>query len=335
MRKLLRYKLVAPRKIIAENVTTPKPSKNDVLIKVNSCGICGTDIHAFHGEHPFITPPIVLGHEFSGIEVESDKRVVVEPSIECGKCYNCKNGRYNICNELKVLGCQLDGAFAEYITVRKDKVLEVPATISYEEATLVEPTAVAIHGVRRASSVRDNRVLVFGAGPIGLLTLQVLKAYGAREVIVADISQFRLELAKDLGANLIVNPKRDNIVKLVHEKFGLDAMDIVFECVGGPQESTINQSIELVRKGVKIIILGVFPGKILVNMALIQDRELELLGSLMYTRADFLEAIKLIQERKVNINKIISKILPMKKVCEAFELIEKEKEKTTKIVLTF
>jgi len=335
MRRLLRYRLIAPRKIVAENVVIPKPSKNEVLIKIKACGICGTDIHAFHGKHPFITPPIVLGHEFSGVEVESGRRVVVEPSVTCGKCYNCRSGRYNICNELKVLGCQLDGAFSEYIAVLKDKVFEIPESISFEEATLVEPTAVAVHGVKKVYPVGNDRIFVFGAGPIGLLTIQVLEAYDAREIIVADISQFRLELAKELGAHYVVNPRKGNVVKWVHEKFGLDGIDKVFECVGGSQESTINHSIELVRKGAKILILGVFQRKMPVNIALIQDRELEILGSLMYTRIDFLESIKLIQKGKINAEKIVSKVIPMEKVCEAFELIEKEREKVVKVVLNF
>lgn len=335
MRKLLRYKLIAPGKIVAEDISIPKPSDNEVLIKVKACGICGTDIHAFHGKHPFIPPPIVLGHEFSGVEVESGRRVVAEPSVVCGKCYNCRNGRYNICNELKVLGCQIDGAFSEYITIQKDKIFEIPEVISFEEATLIEPTAVAVHGVKKAYPVKNERVFIFGAGPIGLLTLQVLKAYDARQLIVADISQFRLELAKELGAHHVINPMKANVAKWVHEKFGRDGIDKVFECVGGSQESTINQSIELARKGAKILILGVFQGKIPVNMALVQDWEMELLGSLMYTREDFLESIKLMQERKINAKRLVSKVLPMEKISEAFTLIEKEREKMVKIVLNF
>lgn len=332
---MLRYKLITPGKIVAEDISIPKPSDNEVLIKVKACGICGTDIHAFHGKHPFIPPPIVLGHEFSGVEVESGRRVVAEPSVVCGKCYNCRNGRYNICNELKVLGCQIDGAFSEYITIQKDKIFEIPEVISFEEATLIEPTAVAVHGVKKAYPVKNERVFIFGAGPIGLLTLQVLKAYDARQLIVADISQFRLELAKELGAHHVINPMKANAAKWVHEKFGRDGIDKVFECVGGSQESTINQSIELARKGAKILILGVFQGKIPVNMALVQDWEMELLGSLMYTREDFLESIKLMQERKINAKRLVSKVLPMEKISEAFTLIEKEREKMVKIVLNF
>lgn len=335
MGKLLRYKLVAPRKIVAEDVSIPKPSNNEVLIKVKACGICGTDIHAFHGKHPFITTPIVLGHEFSGVEVKSGRRVVAEPSVVCGKCYNCKSGRYNICNELKVLGCQIDGAFSEYVTVQKEKVYEIPDILSFEEATLVEPTAVAVHGVKKVHPVRNSRIFIFGAGPIGLLTLQVLKAFDAEEIIVADISQFRLELAKDLGARYIINPMKGNVVKWVHEKFGPDGIDKVFECVGGTQELTINQSIKLTRKGSQILVLGVFQGKMPVDMALVQDRELELLGSLMYTQTDFLESIKLIRERRINLKKLVSKVLPIEKVREAFDLIEREREKMVKVVLNF
>ncbi|MEM3765533.1 MAG: zinc-binding dehydrogenase [Candidatus Bathyarchaeia archaeon] len=330
---MLRYKLVAPGKIIAEEVPQPTPSRDDTLVEVKACGICGTDIHAFHGKHPFIHIPIVLGHEFSGVEVTSGKRVVVEPSVTCGKCYNCRSGRYNICNELKVLGCQTDGAFSQYVVVRKDKVLEIPDKLSFEEASLVEPTAVAVHGVKIAGNMKEKRSFVFGAGPIGLLTLQVLKTKGARDIIVADISEHRLGYAKDLGASYTVNPLKMDPVAFVKTTFGVDGIDVVFECVGGSQSQTINKAIELIRKGEKIVVLGVFSGEISVKIDLIQDRELNIMGSLMYTRGDFSEAIKLICDRQVNVKKLISQIIPMRDVAEAFKLIDKEREKIIKIVL--
>jgi L-iditol 2-dehydrogenase len=332
---MLRYRLVAPGKIIAEEVPKPVPSEDETLVKVKACGICGTDIHAYHGMHPFIRAPIVLGHEFSGVDIESGRRVVVEPSVTCSRCYNCKNGRYNICNELKVLGCQLDGAFAEYVAVKKEKVLEIPDTLSFEEAALIEPTAVAVHGVRMAEDVKGNRVFVFGAGPIGLLTLQVLIANGAKEVIVADISKHKLELAKKLGAKYVINPSNEDPTVFVHSKFGIDGVDKVFECVGGSQNLTINKSIQLIRKGAKIVLLGVFSGETPIKMGLVQDRELNLIGSLMYTREEFLEAIRLIHNGKVNVKKLISKVVAIEKITEAFKLIQKEKDKVIKVVLSF
>lgn len=331
--ELLRYKLIAPGKIVVEEAPTPVPSSDETLVEVKACGICGTDIHAFHGKHPFIHIPIVLGHEFSGIEAASGKRVVVEPSITCGKCYNCKTGRYNICSELKVLGCQTDGAFSQYVVVRKDKVLEIPDKLSFEEAALVEPTAVAVHGVKMAGDVKGKRAFVFGAGTIGLLTLQVLRARKAKEVVVADISKYRLECTKNLGASYIVNPLNIDPVAFVNDAFGVDGVDIVFECVGGSQNQTINNAIKLVRKGEKILVVGVFSGEISVRMDLIQDRELNIIGSLMYTHEDFSEAIKLICDGSVNVKKLISQVIPMKNVNEAFRLIEKQWERIIKVVL--
>lgn len=331
---MLRYVLVRSGEIIAENVDIPVPSEEQVLVKVKACGICGTDIHAFQGKHPFITPPIVLGHEFSGIEVESGRRVVVEPSLVCGKCYNCRTGRYNICNELKVMGCQSDGAFAEYLAVPKTKIFQIPSDMSFEEATLVEPTAVALHAVKQAEVKRGDRVVVLGAGPIGLLTLQVSKVFGAKEVVSTDISTFRLNFAKQLGADYVVNVLRTNLSKWVHETFGADGIDKVFECVGGSQDSTINQAIEMARKGTRVTVVGVFQGKIPVNLSLVQDRELELVGSLMYVSDDFSTAIRLIHEKRVNAAKLISRVIPVEKIKEAF-LIDYKKEEVIKIILRF
>lgn len=335
VKKLLRYILISSGEIKEENVDPPTSPQNYTLVRVKACGICGTDIHAFHGKHPFITLPIVLGHEFSGVEVESGRRVVVEPSIVCGKCYNCKNGRYNICNELKVIGCQLDGAFAEYVAVPKNRIHLIPDSISFEEGALIEPTAVAVHAVRKAQVKPGDNVVVLGAGPIGLLTLEVCKAFGVSEIIITDISDFRLRLAKELGADYTVNVSNIDLIKWLTQKFGVDWVDCIFECVGGSQDSTINQAIEIARKGTKIIVIGVFSKRIPVNISLIQDRELELIGSLMYVNEDFLTAIKLVHQKKVNVRKLISKIMPMKRINEAFKLIEEERERIIKVVLKF
>jgi len=209
---MLRARLVAPEKILLEKVDIPQVGEKEVLIKVKVCGICGSDIHSYRGKHPFVHPPIVLGHEFSGTvhrvgdgvkDFSPGDKVTVEPNIVCGKCYNCLHGRYNICANLKVIGCVgYDGAFE----------------VSFEEAALAEPTAVALHAVRKAGQKIGDRVVILGAGTIGLLTLQVAKLAGAKEVIVTDLIDFRLDKAKDLGASEIINPAFQNVVSFIQEK---------------------------------------------------------------------------------------------------------------------
>jgi L-iditol 2-dehydrogenase len=328
-----RVKLIAPKRFIIEEVDIPKPALNEVLIKVKACGICGTDLHAYYGEHPFISYPIVPGHEFSGIIEKTDEHVVVEPLLTCGKCYNCKIGRYNICNDLKVIGCQTDGAFAQYITVPINKVFSIPKDMSFEEATFVEPIAVGIHAIKKAGDIKGERIVIMGAGPIGLIILQLSKIFGVKEVIITDILNSRLKLAKELGANYAINIKEENLIEWVYNTFGRDGIDKVFECVGGDQSITINQAINLTRKGTRIILIGVFKRSLPVEIKLIQDRELEIVGSLVYTSIDFSEAINLLYTKKINVNKLISKLLPLERVEEAMKMLVEEKERYIKIIL--
>jgi len=328
-----RVKLVEPQKLTIERVEIPKPASGEALIKVKACGVCGTDLHAYRGEHPFISCPIVLGHEFSGIMVETGKHVVVEPSLVCGECHNCKTGRYNICENLRVIGCQTDGAFAEYIAVPSSKVFPIPDDIPFEEAALVEPAAVGVHAVEQADLRKGNRVVIIGSGTVGLMVLQAAKAFGAGETIITDVLDPRLELARELGADYAINAKETDPVRWIHDTFGRDGIDKVFECVGGSQSVTVNQAIQLARKGTRIVVVGVFERKLPVEIGLVQDRELELVGSLMYKGNDFSEAIDLIHKGKINAKRLISKIFPLEKAEEAIKLLEKEKGDIIKIVL--
>lgn len=328
-----RVRLVKPAKLVVEKVEVPEPSEGEVLIEVKACGICGSDIHAYQGKHPFISTPIVLGHEFSGITAETGKHVVVEPSIVCGECYNCRTGRYNICNELKVMGCQTDGAFAEYVTVQANKVFPIPEDMPFEEAALVEPAAVGVHAVKQAGVRKGDRVVIIGSGTIGLMVLQATKAFGAGETVITDVLDPRLELARELGAEHAINAKEDDPVKWIHDTFGRDGIDKVFECVGGDQSITVNQAIKLARKGTRIVLVGVFGGKLPVELSPVQDWELELVGSLMYESNDFSEAIDLIYGGKINAKRLISKIFPLKRAEEAIKLSKRGKGKIMKIVL--
>jgi len=336
---LRRAVLVEPEKIVIEEVERPKPGEGEVLIRVEVCGICGSDIHMFHGTHPFVKPPIVQGHEFSGVveeigpgvsRIEVGKRVTVEPSLICGRCYNCLRGRYNICNELRVLGAQADGAFAEYIAVPERTVYEVPENMSFEEGALVEPLSVAVHAVERSSLEVGNNVVILGAGPIGLLITQVARVGGADRIVVTDLYERRLELAREFGADITINAKREDPVEVIHEELGRDGVDIVFEAVG--VEATINQAIEMVRKGAEIVVVGVYGKSPQVKMGLIQDREIVVKGVLMYAW-NYPTAIRLIGERRVDVMRLITHRYPLTELEEAYRLLDREKEKTLKVMI--
>ena len=338
---MLQAKLVAPEKILFEKTKIPLLGEKEVLIKVKICGVCGSDVHSYKGKHPFVHPPIVLGHEFSGVihqigtrvnSFSPGDRVIVEPNIVCGKCYNCLQGRYNICTNLKVVGCVgYDGAFAEYVAVSEKKVLRLPGNISFEEAALVEPVAVAVHAVRKAKQKINDVVVILGAGTIGLLVMQVAKLAGAGKVIVTDVLDYRLKKAGELGADRLVNPASQDLIKIIQEKYGRNEVDLIYDCVG--IEETISQAIQIARKGIRIMVIGVPEERIEVDLSLIQDRELEIVGSLMYVREDFKAAIDFIQKERLKVKPLVTHHFKLKDVDKAFHLITEEKKEVLKVLI--
>ncbi|HHV93127.1 MAG TPA: alcohol dehydrogenase catalytic domain-containing protein [Firmicutes bacterium] len=335
-----RFNLVEPRLLVEEDVSAPEPQAGQALIAVKCVGICGSDIHAYYGEHPYISCPIVPGHEFAGIVTKVGegvdegwlgRRVTVLPSLVCGKCYNCRNDRFNICQELKVIGCQSDGAFAEFVPVPADKLFALPEDMSWEEAALIEPLAVAVHAVRVAGDIVDQRVVVYGGGPIGLLVMQVVKAYGAKEVILSEPNSFRRSLAQQLGADYVIDPASVRPSQWLREKFGPDGIDLAFECVG--IEDTIKEAILSNRKGTTIVVVGVFPKPVMVDMGLVQDRELRLLGTLMYIKEDFAEAMELLSSGRVQGLPLVTHRVSFAETPKAFEIIERERGNCVKLLI--
>lgn len=329
-------------KLVVEDADIPVPGPGQVRIAVKACGICGSDVHAFRGEHPFISAPIVPGHEFSGtidalgqgVEgFEIGQKVTVEPSLVCGECEMCLSGLYNICENLKVLGCQATGAMAEMITVPAEKVIPLPHDLSYEEGTLIEPTAVAVHALRRADLDRVQRLLVIGAGPIGLQTLQVAHAWGIPTIVVTDVVDRKLAIAREMGATHTVNVVDESLSDFMTGEFGKsNPMDLVMECVG--LEQTLLQAIETVKKGGQIVIVGVPPADPHIRLSWVQDRELDLRGTLMYRRPDFEEARDLIASGKIQTEPLITARYPMESIAEAMDELVSYPENNLKTLIT-
>lgn len=337
---MLRSNLVQPEKVILEEVKKPKPKKNEVLIATKTCGICGSDVHAYYGKHPFIHCPIVQGHEFSGVIAELGpgikgfkigQAVTVVPLITCGKCYNCKRGDYNRCTTLKFIGCQTNGAMGEFVSVPASMVVPLPKEIDFDIGALIEPLAVGIHAVRRSNLEKNSTVLVLGAGPIGLVTMEAAKAFGAKKVVVSDKIPFRLNMAKRLGADGVINVGKETLTAGVKKYFGEDGVDIIFECVGAAQ--TIQQAIEVARKGSQIIVVGVFGIEVPVKVGFIQDHELEVRGTAGYVKEDFEEAIRLIQKKKVSVQPLITDIFPLKDIAQAYKKIEQNRDQSIKVLI--
>jgi L-iditol 2-dehydrogenase len=303
----------------------PSPGPGEVLIAVASVGICGSDLHAYHGRHPFVPLPVVPGHEFAGtvVEVGPDahdfapgQRVTVEPSLVCGACYSCTHERYNICEQLQVIGCQTVGAMSEYLTVPASKTSLLPDQVTWDQAAMIEPLAVAVHAVRVARFQIGANVLILGAGTIGLMVLQAAKAFGAGQVMITDLIPDRLDLARALGADRTVNPTTTDLVSALETAFGPQRADVILECVG--VAATARDAIRVARKGTRIVLAGVFEEEVSLNLGLVQDRELELVGTLMYVGDDFPTAVQLIRDGRVEVEPLITHHFPLSQAAEAF-----------------
>lgn len=302
-----------PHQLDLVDVAMPEPQPSEVLLAVKSIGICGSDLHVFEGQHPFVSYPVLPGHEISGeiIAVGTNldesiigRKAVIEPSIPVGKRPRFQPGRYNIASELKVMGFQAPGAMSEYFAVPFDRIHLVSDDFSYELGATVEPTAVAVHAVRLAGQVAGLKVGVIGAGTIGLLTAQVARAYNAASVTIAEFDENRCSIASSMGFH--------TVRELDEQQF-----DLVFECVG--VESSMRSAIHACNKGATIIVMGVFGKDISIPIGLIQDWELRVLGSLMYVGDDYSEAVRLLSQQQVTVDKLITHRFPLHQAAKAFD----------------
>lgn len=332
--------MTSPGVIEFREVPAPLPQDDEVLVRMRRIGVCGSDIHVYHGLHPYTSYPVVQGHEVSGTVAgwganvtgfsEGDL-VTFMPQVFCGTCYHCLHGQEHICENLKVLGFQTDGAGQEYFPVAADKVLRMPPNITLDQAAMVEPVAVGVHALRRAGGAWGKRVLVIGAGTIGNLLAQSARAAGAREVMLADISPYKLERAKACGFEKVVNPREEDLAEAVERHLGPDRADLTFECVGA--EETIGNAIAVARKGTTIVVVGVFGKKPVVDLGLVQDRELSLVGTLMYQKPDFEQAIDWLSTGKLNLTPLVSARFPFERFLDAYKLIEEARGNSMKVMI--
>jgi L-iditol 2-dehydrogenase len=329
-----------PGQIEFRDVPKPTPQSNEVLIQVKRIGVCGSDIHVYHGLHPYTSYPVVQGHEVSGTVAELGAEVkdftpgdavVFMPQVTCGECYPCRHGMYHICDSLKVMGFQTNGAAQEYFPVRAEMVLKLPGSISLDQAALIEPVSVAVHALSRYGSLDGLNVLVLGAGTIGNLVAQVAAASGANKVLITDVSEYKLRKARECGLEHVLNPQQDDLGQAILHTFGPDKADLIVECVG--VQDTITQAVANARKGSAIIVVGVFGKKPLVDLGLVQDRELSLVGTLMYQKVDYLRAIDLVSDGKLRLDQLITQRFAFKDYLQAYEAIESSGGQYMKVMI--
>ncbi|WP_010270799.1 zinc-dependent alcohol dehydrogenase [Paenibacillus senegalensis] len=331
--------MTEPGKIEFNDVPVPEVKANQIKIKMKSIGVCGSDIHVNHGKHPYTSYPVVQGHEVSaqvvevGSEVTNVKvgdKVTIQPQVVCGECFPCTHGLYNDCEELKVMGFQTTGMASEYFVVDADKALALPDDMSWEHGALIEPLAVAVHAVRRAGEIKGKKIVVLGGGPIGNLVAQTAKAMGAGDVLISELSPYRLEVARKCGIKT-VDARNESLPEAIISHYGKDRADYIFECIG--ITATINQAIDYARKGSTIVVVGVFGDMATVNMGYVQDHELSLLGSAMYREEDFIEAIQLVREGLIDFDTLITHRVKFRDYKEAYDIIDQQKDKAMKVMI--
>ena len=337
---MLQQVMTAPGKIEFREIETPVPKAGEVLIRIMKIGVCGSDIHVWHGKHPFTSYPVTQGHEVSGeiaalgagVEnLEVGQKVTIQPQVVCGKCYPCRHGKYNLRETLKVMGFQTTGVASEYFAVDAAKVTPLPQEMSFDEGAMIEPLAVAVHAVRKFGDMQGMRVAVLGAGPIGILVAQAAKGMGAESVLITDISDLRLEKARQCGVDFCVNTREADFGEALVSSFGPDKADVIYDCAGN--NVTMGQAIRCARKGSTIILVAVFAGMAEVDLAVLNDHELDLNTTMMYRNEDYLEAIELVRAGKVDLKPLISKHFAFRDYAEAYRYIDENRETTMKVII--
>ncbi len=337
---MIQQVMTEPGKIVFREIETPAPKPGEVLVKIMRIGVCGSDIHVWHGKHPFTKYPITQGHEVSGeiaalgsgvSQFTVGQKVTIQPQVVCGKCHPCRHGKYNLCEELKVMGFQTTGVASEYFAVDASKVTPLPETMSFDEGAMIEPLAVAVHAVNRFGDMKDMQVAVLGAGPIGILVAQAAKGMGAKSVLITDVSDIRLEKGKECGVDFCVNTAQTDFGDAMVRAFGPDKADVIYDCAGN--DVTMGQAIRYARKGSTIILVAVFADMAKVDLAVLNDHELDLNTTMMYRNEDYLGAIRLVNEGKVKLRPLISKHFAFADYAEAYRYIDANRQSTMKVII--
>jgi (R,R)-butanediol dehydrogenase / meso-butanediol dehydrogenase / diacetyl reductase len=319
---MLAARYLGPDRIEPIDISVPTLSDGEALIKVEACGFCGSDLGIVAGAHPRAKVPLTLGHEFCGTiedvrgehpDFRPGDRVTACPLIACGKCFVCREGFSTACRNLRLYGIDFDGAMAEYVRLPFRSLLRIPDGMSPILGALVEPLAVAIRGVALPSLTHPRTIVVMGAGPIGLLTALVASARSSCSVIVSDILPSRLALASQLGLSAVSSGAE--LKQSVDAATGGEGADLLFECTGVP--SAARQMTDLVRPHGTIVNLGVFKKPAEIDLQAVNFKELTIVGSRVYTREQFEDAIGMAQT--LPISQIVTHTFPLREVTRAFE----------------
>ncbi len=325
MATMRRVLVTAGQEVVVERVEAPTPSSGQVRVRTVYSGVCGSDTHAQHGRHPTIALPYAPGHEVVGV-VESvagdvsapavGDRVTVEPTLPCWRCKQCSAGRQNLCENLQFFGCGWpQGGMADLFTIAANRVHVLPEDVDDLTATLIEPLATPVHAARLAGSLRGAAVAVLGAGSIGLLMLAVVRAAGARRVVVTDVLEGKRARALELGADAVVDGSAPDVAEQVRQALG-ESADVVFDCVAAP--ATVPQAIGMALKAGTVVVVGVPSTPVTIPLPLVQDQQVRLQGSATYLPEDYREAIELLRSGAVDVGRVVTAQFPLDQAAAAF-----------------
>ena len=326
------------------NLPVPSPAPDEVLIRVAACGICGSDVHGYDGSSGRRIPPLVMGHEAAGIvsavgssisNFAPGDRVTFDSTVYCGACPSCLRGDMNLCDSRQVLGVSCGdyrraGAFAEFVAVPARILHRLPENLPFAEAAMLEAVAVAIHGVNLAHITVSDSVLVIGAGTIGILTLQAVRAAGCKKILVTDVDQDRLNLAKQLGATetlLSAENLQSQILQLTNNQ----GVDVALECVG--RNETVAAGIDATRKGGTLVLVGNIAPNVNLPLQKVVTRQIRLQGSCA-SSGEYPRAIELLASGSIKVKPLITAIAPLEDGASWFQRLHNREPNLLKVVLT-
>jgi L-iditol 2-dehydrogenase len=327
MKTMLAAVLHKPEDMRIEEVPVPEIGAHEVLIAVKRCGICGTDPHIYRGHFPAPTP-LIQGHEFSGEVVEAGSgvsyvkkgdKVTADINISCGKCFYCRMGQKLFCEKIVQIGVHINGAFAQYVKVPEANIYKLPDNMTWEEAAYIEPLACVIRGQERANITLGSTVAIIGAGPMGLVHAQLAKMNGASTVIMSEMNATRIEKARSLGVDHVIDASAQDPVKAVQDLTEGRGADFVIEAVGAIP--TYQQAFQMVRRGGVLVTYGAAPAHASMEIKPfeIYSKELTIVGSYAGTYDTWLKAIHLISSKRFNPNDIISKSIPLPRIVDGIK----------------
>ena len=314
--------------IAVQEVPAPQVrGEHDVLIRIRECGICGSDLAILEGRHPS-KPPVTLGHELSGevtavgaavVNVGPGDHVVVDPNLSCGVCVPCRLGRRNMCQNMVEMGISRDGGFAELMVAPDTFTYKVDPKLSWRAGALIEPLSCVVHGFERSRVKPDETAVVYGAGPMGLLWVAMLKRAGVRKIISVELSERRRDAARGLGADVVIDPARVDPVDGVMNETGGAGADIAVEMIG--RAETVESAVRAAGMGGRVVIMGVARKEARAQVAPFELmlKEVEVIGS-NATATGFVPAIRLIESGAIPVDKIISHELVISDAGRAFDL---------------